>query len=96
MRRNVSVACSCSVNHAVGAPPATCVQAAFRAALDRFEYQGAYRGVFPVKANHDKALIQAIMDYGAGQCLGWGWAGPMCAGLGPLSSRTCGAFHLGA
>ncbi|KAL4430340.1 hypothetical protein ABPG77_002146 [Micractinium sp. CCAP 211/92] len=40
------------------------LNAAFRAALDRFEYQGAYRGVFPVKANHDKALIQAIMDYG--------------------------------
>lgn len=43
------------------------MQAAFRAAIDRFEYQGAYHGVFPVKANHDKALIQAIVDYGEGQ-----------------------------
>jgi hypothetical protein len=40
------------------------LQAAFRAAIDRFEYQGAYNGCFPVKANHDKALIEAVVKHG--------------------------------
>ncbi|KAI3425248.1 hypothetical protein D9Q98_009016 [Chlorella vulgaris] len=41
------------------------LNAAFRAAIDRFEYQGAYNGCFPVKANHDKALIEAVVKHGA-------------------------------
>lgn len=52
-------------------PPTPCrwfrclPQAAFSAAIERFEYQGAYNGVFPVKANHDKSLIDAVLEYGA-------------------------------
>lgn len=38
---------------------------AFEAAIDRFEYQGPYQGVFPVKCNHDKDLIRAIVKAGA-------------------------------
>ena len=41
------------------------LQAAFSAAIERFEYQGTYNGVFPVKANHDKSLIDAVLEYGA-------------------------------
>ena len=59
-------------------PPPAHLQAAFRAAIDRFEYQGVYNGVFPVKCNHDKDLIQAVVDYGGcwaatarGRLAGW-------------------------
>ena len=51
------------------------VQAAFRAAIERFEYAGVYAGVFPVKCNHDKDLIQAVVDYGGWMLLGGGGAG---------------------
>ncbi|PRW33729.1 arginine decarboxylase [Chlorella sorokiniana] len=40
------------------------LNAAFSAAIERFEYQGTYNGVFPVKANHDKSLIDAVLEYG--------------------------------
>jgi len=43
-------------------------QAAFAAAIERFEYTGQYAGVFPVKANHDKSLIDAVLEYGALRC----------------------------
>ncbi|KAI7844481.1 hypothetical protein COHA_001941 [Chlorella ohadii] len=41
------------------------LNAAFAAAIERFEYTGQYAGVFPVKANHDKSLIDAVLEYGA-------------------------------
>lgn len=58
-------------------------QAAFSAAIERFEYQGVYNGVFPVKANHDKSLIDAVLEYGApGQSGGVeGWV-ELAAGAG--------------
>ncbi|GBF89380.1 arginine decarboxylase [Raphidocelis subcapitata] len=37
---------------------------AFHTAIERFEYKGAYRGVFPVKCNHDKDLIRSIIKHG--------------------------------
>lgn len=37
---------------------------AFDAAIGRFEYQGCYRGVFPVKCNHDRDVIQTVVDHG--------------------------------
>lgn len=64
-----------------------CPQAAFSAAIERFEYAGCYRGVFPVKANHDKALIEAVLRYGAPPrwrraarlgCPAWGRAAAAC------------------
>jgi arginine decarboxylase-like protein len=46
-------------------PPPTVPQQAFAAAIERFEYKGRYNGVFPVKCNHDKDLIRAIVRHGA-------------------------------
>uniref|UniRef100_A0A1D1ZYU7 Arginine decarboxylase n=1 Tax=Auxenochlorella protothecoides TaxID=3075 RepID=A0A1D1ZYU7_AUXPR len=36
---------------------------AFRAAIERFEYQGCFRSVFPVKSNPDRLLLQGMLDY---------------------------------
>ena len=46
-------------------PHQTKKQQAFAQAIERFEYKGAYRGVFPVKCNHDRDLIAAIVRHGA-------------------------------
>ena len=45
-------------------PPFPSLQAAFDAAIRRFEYPGQYRGVFPVKCNHDREVIRSIVEYG--------------------------------
>ncbi|KAL6771085.1 hypothetical protein ACKKBF_B33855 [Auxenochlorella protothecoides x Auxenochlorella symbiontica] len=36
---------------------------AFRSAIERFEYQGCFRSVFPVKSNPDRLLLQGMLDY---------------------------------
>lgn len=46
------------------------LQGCFDSAIGRYEYGGAYRGVFPVKCNHDRELITAILE--AGQPYGFG------------------------
>ncbi|EIE21904.1 arginine decarboxylase [Coccomyxa subellipsoidea C-169] len=46
------------------------LQGCFDKAVARYEYQGSYRGVFPVKCNHDRELISTILDCGAK--FGWG------------------------
>ncbi|KAI8463251.1 MAG: arginine decarboxylase [Monoraphidium minutum] len=38
---------------------------AFAGAIERFEYKGTYRGVFPVKCNHDRDLIGCMVRHGA-------------------------------
>ncbi|GAB4817650.1 hypothetical protein N2152v2_004696 [Parachlorella kessleri] len=40
------------------------LNAAFNAAIQRFEYQGVYQGVFPVKCNHDKDLLRSVVEFG--------------------------------
>ena len=40
------------------------LQGSFDAAVERFGYGGGYRAVFPVKCNHDKALLQAMVEHG--------------------------------
>ena len=46
------------------------VQGCFDAAIARYAYSGAYRGAFPVKCNHDRDLVAAVMAAGARS--GWG------------------------
>ncbi|KAK9843109.1 hypothetical protein WJX74_007147 [Apatococcus lobatus] len=45
-------------------------QACFDAAVARYNYQGSYRGVFPVKCNHDKDLLSNVVSFG--QKMGFG------------------------
>ena len=33
-------------------------------AIARYDYQGSYRGVFPIKCNHNCQLVEALVDYG--------------------------------
>ncbi|MCA9794904.1 MAG: biosynthetic arginine decarboxylase, partial [Candidatus Eremiobacteraeota bacterium] len=40
------------------------LQAAFAKAITRYGYQGVYRGVFPVKCNQQRHLVDAIVKYG--------------------------------
>ena len=46
------------------------VQGCFDAAIARYAYSGAYRGAFPVKCNHDRDLVAAVVAAGAKS--GWG------------------------
>jgi arginine decarboxylase len=41
------------------------LQEAFAGAITRHAYGGAYRGVFPVKCNHDAHLVASIVQHGA-------------------------------
>ena len=45
-------------------------QGCFDSAIERYEYGGAYRGVFPVKCNHDRELLAAVLQ--AGKPFGFG------------------------
>jgi arginine decarboxylase-like protein len=40
------------------------LQDSFDAAMKRFGYGGSYRAVFPVKCNHDRALLQTMVAHG--------------------------------
>ena len=46
------------------------MQGCFDSAIERYEYGGAYRGVFPVKCNHDRELLAAVLH--AGKPFGFG------------------------
>ncbi|MEM6884493.1 MAG: biosynthetic arginine decarboxylase [Verrucomicrobiota bacterium] len=37
----------------------------FNAAIREYEYQGLYRGVFPIKVNHMREVVEEIMDAGS-------------------------------
>ena len=45
-------------------------QGCFDSAIGRYEYGGSYRGVFPVKCNHDRELLAAVLR--AGKPFGFG------------------------
>ena len=69
------------------------MQGCFDSAIERYEYGGTYRGVFPVKCNHDRELLAAVLH--AGKPFGFGLEArghaalpcPAAAELdGPLSS----------
>ncbi|MGL5836539.1 MAG: biosynthetic arginine decarboxylase [Waterburya sp.] len=40
------------------------LQNAMDQAIARYEYQGKYQGVFPIKCNQNRQLIEALVDYG--------------------------------
>ncbi|MEE8522455.1 MAG: biosynthetic arginine decarboxylase [Thermoanaerobaculia bacterium] len=37
---------------------------AFRRAIEDYEYQGAYRGVYPIKVNQDRHLVHHLTEFG--------------------------------
>jgi arginine decarboxylase len=37
---------------------------AFRRAIGEYGYQGAYRGVYPIKVNQDRYLVERLVEYG--------------------------------
>ncbi len=43
---------------------------AFRAAIDEFGYRGAYRGVYPIKVNQDRFLVERLVEFGRPYHLG--------------------------
>jgi arginine decarboxylase len=40
------------------------LQSAMDKAIARYDYQGKYQGVFPIKCNQNRQLIEALVDYG--------------------------------
>jgi arginine decarboxylase len=38
---------------------------AFRKAIDEYEYGGAYRGVYPIKVNQQRHVVEEVVQYGA-------------------------------
>ncbi|HRZ36437.1 MAG TPA: biosynthetic arginine decarboxylase [Candidatus Paceibacterota bacterium] len=46
------------------------VNQAFRTSIKEFEYKGSYRGVFPIKVNQLREVVEEILD--AGQCYQFG------------------------
>ncbi len=41
------------------------MQGAFASAIQRAGYPASYRGVFPVKCNHDRDVVRAVVEFGA-------------------------------
>src|SRR5712672_3287213 len=41
-----------------------CINMAFRNAITEFNYQGRYRGVFPIKVNQLREVVEEILDAG--------------------------------
>jgi arginine decarboxylase len=41
-----------------------CINMAFRSAITEFNYQGKYRGVFPIKVNQLREVVEEILDAG--------------------------------
>ena len=40
------------------------LQGAFASAIHRAGYPASYRGVFPVKCNHDRDVVRAVVEFG--------------------------------
>ncbi|MEM8605356.1 MAG: hypothetical protein AAGF24_16165, partial [Cyanobacteria bacterium P01_H01_bin.121] len=40
------------------------LNACFAKAIARYSYQGVYRGVFPIKCNQQRHLVEALVEYG--------------------------------
>jgi arginine decarboxylase-like protein len=49
---------------AAGLPVLRVAQGCFATAIRRYEFAGAFRGVFPVKCNHDRRLILNMLEAG--------------------------------
>ncbi|MBB6431195.1 biosynthetic arginine decarboxylase [Algisphaera agarilytica] len=43
---------------------------AFRRAIEEFDYAGQYRGVYPIKVNQQRHIVEELLNYGSG--LGFG------------------------
>ena len=43
---------------------------AFQHALDEYEYRGHYRGVYPIKVNQQRHVVEEIVQFGAAQRVG--------------------------
>jgi arginine decarboxylase len=43
---------------------------AFRRAIEEFGYRGAYRGVYPIKVNQDRYLVERLIEFGRPYHLG--------------------------
>jgi arginine decarboxylase len=43
---------------------------AFRSAIDDYAYRGHYRGVYPIKVNQQRHVVEEIVQYGADQQVG--------------------------
>jgi arginine decarboxylase len=43
---------------------------AFDRAIKEYGYQGAYRGVYPIKVNQQRHVVEEIVDYGAAAAIG--------------------------
>ena len=52
---------------------------AFRRAITEYGYKGTYKGVYPIKVNQDRYVVERILEYGR----------PYHYGLGPAASRSC-------
>ncbi len=46
------------------------INEAFRTAITEFNYQGRYRGVFPIKVNQLREVVEEILDAGRGYAFG--------------------------
>jgi len=40
------------------------INEAFQAAIEEYHYRGAYRGVYPIKVNQDRYLVERVVEYG--------------------------------
>ena len=72
--------------------------AAFDSAIERFNYGGTYRGVFPIKVNELREVVEEIMDAGSGHGFGLevGSKAELCAALAlqnkPNSLLICNGY----
>ena len=72
--------------------------AAFDSAIERFDYGGKYRGVFPIKVNELREVVEEIMDAGSGHGFGLevGSKAELCAALAlqnqPNSLLICNGY----
>ena len=41
------------------------INGAFQSAIDEYEYRGSYRGVYPIKVNQNRFLVEDLVKYGA-------------------------------
>jgi arginine decarboxylase len=46
------------------------VHGAFRQAMDEYGYRGGYRGVYPIKVNQDRYLVEKLLEFGRPYHLG--------------------------
>ena len=71
---------------------------AFDSGIERFDYRGVYRGVFPIKVNELREVVEEIMDAGSGHNFGLevGSKAELCAALAlqnqPNSLLICNGY----